>query len=224
MLLGLAVSYFLLCRASELWAYANGQLHPEFCLTRNYLTFFYGGVQMAFENRSTATVVHVKFLVSKCDQKRAGCTITRTRLEKKTEKGGASMGAFEALLELLNVYHQLPGGAPLTVRNTSLGCKVFTRSEAVTLLRLMVANSGRDPMQFALHSGRTGGATQLASQGISESLIQRAGRWESRAFMAYMREAWEGANLVSAALVKRRIRVAGGKYVSGIRLALWCEC
>ena len=142
MLLGLAVSYFLLCRASELWAYANGQLHPEFCLTRNYLTFFFGGVQMAFENRSTATVVHVKFLVSKCDQKRAGCTITRTRLEKKTEKGGASMGAFEALLELLNVYHQLPGGAPLTVRNTSLGCKVFTRSEAVTLLRLMVANSG----------------------------------------------------------------------------------
>ena len=51
--LGLAVSYFLLCRASELWAYANGQVHQEFCLARNCLTFFRGGMQVAFENRST---------------------------------------------------------------------------------------------------------------------------------------------------------------------------
>ena len=33
--LGLARSYFLLCRASELRAYANGKVHPEFFLTRN---------------------------------------------------------------------------------------------------------------------------------------------------------------------------------------------
>ena len=37
--LGLAVSYFLLCRASELWAHASGHVHPEFCLTRNCLSF-----------------------------------------------------------------------------------------------------------------------------------------------------------------------------------------
>ena len=52
------------------------------------------------------------------------------------------MGTFEALLELLNVYPQLPRGAPLTVRSTSLGWKVFSRTEAVTALRLMVASSG----------------------------------------------------------------------------------
>ena len=84
------------------------------------------------------------------------------------------MGAFEALLELLNVYPQLPGGAPLTVRRTSLGCNMFTRTEAVTVLRFMVARSGRDPMQFWLHSERIGGGTQLASRGISELQIQRA--------------------------------------------------
>ena len=33
-LLGLVVSSFLLCRVSELWAYANGQAHAEFALTR----------------------------------------------------------------------------------------------------------------------------------------------------------------------------------------------
>ena len=39
MWLGLAVSDFFLCRASELWAYASGQVHPEFCLTRSCLSF-----------------------------------------------------------------------------------------------------------------------------------------------------------------------------------------
>ena len=38
----------------------------------------------------------------------------------------------------------------------SLGRKVFTRTEAVIALRLMVASSGRDPMQFARYSGRIG--------------------------------------------------------------------
>ena len=102
--------YFLLCRATELWAYANGYVYPEFCLTRNCLTFFHGGVQVAFEDRSTATAPQVKFLASKCDQKRGGCTITRTRFEKETEAGGAPMGAFEALVELLDVYPSSQGG------------------------------------------------------------------------------------------------------------------
>ena len=102
--------YFLLCRATELWAYANGYVYPEFCLTRNCLTFFHGGVQVAFEDRSTATAPQVKFLASKCDQKRVGCTITRTRFEKETEAGGAPMGAFEALVELLDVYPSSQGG------------------------------------------------------------------------------------------------------------------
>ena len=55
MWLGLAMSYFLLCRASELWAYANGQVHLEFCLTRNCFVFGHGGIQVAFENRSAAS-------------------------------------------------------------------------------------------------------------------------------------------------------------------------
>ena len=59
--LGLAMSYFLLRGASELWAYANGQVHPEFCLTRNCLTFFHEGIQVAFENRSAASAVQVIF-------------------------------------------------------------------------------------------------------------------------------------------------------------------
>ena len=133
------------------------QSSPEFCLTRECLTFLREGVPVAFENRSTATALQIRFEASKCDQKRAGCTITRTRLSNEREMGGVLMGAFEVLLELLDVHPQLPGEAPLTARATSRDWKVFTRTEAVTALRLMVGYSGRDPMQFALHSGRIGG-------------------------------------------------------------------
>ena len=183
MWLGLAVSYFMLCRASEMWAYADGKVHPDFCLTRECLAFSREGVQVEFGNRSTATAVQIRFVASKCDQKRAGCTITRTRLSNEREMGGVLMGAFQVLLELRDVHPHLPREAPLTVRATSRGWKVFTRTEAVTALRLMVGCSGRDPMQFAHHSGRIGGGTQVAAQGISELQIQRAGRWKSRAFM-----------------------------------------
>ena len=67
MWLGLALSYFLLCRASELWAYADGKNHPEFCLTCNCFTLFRGEVQVAFDNRATANSVKVRFVASKTD-------------------------------------------------------------------------------------------------------------------------------------------------------------
>ena len=220
MWLGLAVSnYFLLCRASELWACEDGKVHPELGLTRECVTFSRQGVQVKFGNRSTATTVQIRFVASKCKKKRAGCTVTRTRLSIEREMGGVLMGTFEVLLELLDVHLQLKGEAPLTVRATSRGWKVFTRTEAVTVLRLMVGCSVRDPMQFALHSGRIGGSTQLAAQDISELQIQRAGRMKSRAFMTYVREAGEGAEVFSAALAQTPIFLE----VRLTQAAVWCE-
>ena len=127
------------------------------------------------------------------------------------------MGAFEALLELLSVHPQLPGRAPLTTGSTSGGWKVFTRSEAVAALRLMVGSSGRDPMQFALHSRRIGGATQVATQGLSDLQIQRAGRWKSRAFMTYVKEAEEGRGDLHYTRPKRRIGGSGWPYGVSVR-------
>ena len=50
----LVLSYFLLYRAPESWAYANGKVHPEFCPTRSWLTLFLGDAPVAFESRSIA--------------------------------------------------------------------------------------------------------------------------------------------------------------------------
>ena len=144
--LGLARSYFLLCRAWELRAYPDGKVYPEFCLTRNCLTFYRGEVQVAFENRATANSVHVRFVASKTDHKREECTITWTRLANARETGEGPVGAFEVLLDLA-VHPLLPGGSPLTVRRTSRGRKPFTRTEAVAALRLKIGRSGREPAQ-----------------------------------------------------------------------------
>ena len=202
MWLGLALSYFLLCQASELFAYANGLVHPDFCLTRDCLTFFRGDIQVNIEDRARADSVRVLFVASKTDQNREGCTTTCVRMAEGAGVGKTPVGAFEALVELLDAHPQLPGGAPLMTRRTASGWKVTTRTEAVVALRMMAASADKNPAQFALHSGRIGGATKLPAQGMSELQIQRTGRWKSRVFMVYVRDAGEGAQKVSAALTR----------------------
>ena len=110
--LGLALSYFLLCRASELFAYANGLVHPDLCLTRDCLAFFRGDVQANIKSE------HVRTLSRFClwGQK-------QTKIEKVVQPpacawrkvagvGKTPIGAFEALVELLDAHQRLPGGAP----------------------------------------------------------------------------------------------------------------
>ena len=86
--------------------------------------------------------------------------ITRTRVTNAEEPGDGSIGAFDALLDLLAVHTLLAGASLLIVTLTSRDSKTFTWTEAVATLRLMIGGNGRDPAQYALHSGRIGGAAQ----------------------------------------------------------------
>ena len=67
------------------------------------------------------------------------------------------------------------------------------RSEGVRLI----------PEEFALHSGRIGGATKLPAGGASDAVIQREGRWASNAFMRYVTANMEDPVWVSEVLVER---------------------
>ena len=54
------------------------------------------------------------------------------------------------------------------------GWRVTNRREATHALRMIVGGVGRYHLQYALHSGRIGGATQLAAQGATNiQIIQR---------------------------------------------------
>ena len=68
-------------------AYANGLVHPDFCLTRDCLTFFRGDLQVSIEDRARADSVKVLFVTSKTDQNREGRTTTRVRMAEGARVG-----------------------------------------------------------------------------------------------------------------------------------------
>ena len=129
---GLALSFHLLCRASEIWAYGNGLVHADFCLTRRDLAFFSGAFQLAWEERRAADRVEVTFRASKSDSKRLGSIVTRTRVTKGKGRfwDVESLGALEILLDLLDLHPELSRSAPLTQTRTATGWKGTTRTVA----------------------------------------------------------------------------------------------
>ena len=91
----------------------------EFCLTRGDITFCNGLTRLFGSDRKMADRVEVLFRASKADQKRAGATITRTRVRSNnTEQwGGVDSGAVEILLDLFDLQSDLGERAPLMQAN-----------------------------------------------------------------------------------------------------------
>ena len=83
------------------------------------------------------------------------------------------------------------------------GSRLRRRLSVVATARENREESGKArlvPEEFALHSGRIGGATRLAGMGASARVIQREERWSSSAFMVYVRANMEDPQWVSEAL------------------------
>ena len=107
------------------------------------MAFFAKAYQLAWEDRRAADRVEVTFRASKSD-KRLGVIVKRTRVPVRTGKGRVggvkSNGALEILLDLLDMYHQLSGSAPLMQTRTATGWNVVTRTAATKALRKMVSS------------------------------------------------------------------------------------
>ena len=162
------------CRASEIWAYGNGLVHPDFCLTRRDVVFFRGTTRPAWKDRRRADKVEVTFRARKSDQNQLGAVVPRTRLAAADGVEGdvRSKGALEILLDLLDRYPTLDKAAPLMQTYSVAGWWAINRREATHALRVILGGVGMDPLQYALHSGRIGGATQLAAQGTTNVQIE----------------------------------------------------
>ena len=185
----------------------NGPIHPDFCLTRKDVVFFRGTTQLAWKDKLRADKEEVTFRAGKSDQNRLDSVVPRSRVAAAdgVDGGVKSKGALEILLDLLDLYPTLDGAAPLMQTYSVARWWVINRREAIHALRMIVGGVGRNPLQYALHSGRIGGATQLAAQGAANVQIQRAGRWKSLAFMVYVRADGEGAEFVSQALIQHTV-------------------
>ncbi|CAM9989498.1 unnamed protein product [Pylaiella littoralis] len=119
--MGIALSYFLLCRASELWAYDDGLVHADFCLRRGTFVFFKGVYKLAWDVRRQADRVEVTFNVSESDQKRQGAVVTREKVVEDTEgrKSFEKMGALKSI-DFLDVHPELGSNAPI-MQSAKLG-------------------------------------------------------------------------------------------------------
>ena len=222
MWLMLANSYFFLGRASEMFAYNDGKIHKDFGLTRGDVSFFCGMVQVSAPGLwRCADRVELLFRGSKGDKKRYGEVVSR----KKTVVGASAfnwesmppsvahqvtgeVGGFEVMLELMLLYPNLESSSPLATYADGNRWRVWTRNQATASLRDLVGKQGMVPEEYALHSGRIGGATKLAAGGVSNMEIQRQGRWKSDAFMMYVRATREEEVKVSRVLASNA--VAGG--------------
>ena len=189
--LGLGMSYFFLTRASEMFAESTNRVHPDHSLRRKDVADFMNERQLQWPFWSLADRVEVRFRASQGDQLRRGARITRTKEDilRKGNQASSLPGVVDVVVELLSCFRTLPSEAPLMAYFSSSGVPViWTQSHATKALRQLVAAAGANPIDYALHSLRIGGATQLSAGRISSDLLQKEGRWKSDAFKAYVRK------------------------------------
>jgi len=63
----------------------------------------------------------------------------------------------------------------------------LTHEQFVTAVRKALATAGVDTSKYCAHRFRIGAATTVAEWGIQDSLIRTMGRWESSAYLLYIR-------------------------------------
>jgi hypothetical protein len=115
------------------------------------------------------------------------------------KKGMMEMGGVAIILELLDVYPDLPEAAPLMAFWEEGEMKCWSAAQALRGFReaLKRCVEGVEANDFTLHSGRVGAATWLALQGASAAVIKAAGRWKSEAYLVYLRVVEEAHSMAS---------------------------
>jgi len=87
-----------------------------------------------------------------------------------------------ALQIYLRIRPAVPG--PLFIHKNM---KPITRNAVSQVLRAAIGRTGLDPTEYAPHSLRIGRATDLARQNTPEHIIKKTGRWNSTAYLKYIR-------------------------------------
>jgi hypothetical protein len=186
---GLATGYVCLLRAEELWAQDSGEgrgrVRPRRGILRQQLEFRLESRELPAERWREATHVAVHLLAHKGDQFGRGSIRARGGVCAEIVKG--LFGVFAG---------QLPPEAPLCAvpvqrvpgRWFEIGAAEATETlrEMLGMLKLQGQLDG-EPHEYALHSGRIGGAVAEQRAGASDAQLREGGGWHSNAHQAYER-------------------------------------
>ena len=96
--------------------------------------------------------------------------------------GDTKVCPVEAIIAFLRRRPPLTG--PLFIH---LNHKPIARAAVSKILRRAATAAGYDPQDFSPHSLRVGRATDLAWDGVPEHIIKKTGRWNSNAYLQYLR-------------------------------------
>ena len=83
----------------------------------------------------------------------------------------------------------------------------LTREVFVAKVREALSEAGFDPLKFAGHSFRIGAASTAARRGVEDSLIKTLGRWQSSAYLLYVRIPQEHLAWLSTILADKQCKV-----------------
>ena len=178
------VCFFGFLRAGEITLKANEQFD-----TTSHLSF----EDVATDDRSNPTFIQLMLKTSKTDPFRNGANITI----------GATGDEICPVTALFS-YLRLRGNAPGPLFRTDKGLPL-TRACFVARFREALEKAGlrgTEAQQYSGHSFRAGAASTAAAMGMEDSLIKTLGRWESSAYLIYLRLPREDLQSVSKKLAR----------------------
>ena len=158
--------FFGFLRAGELTVPSGSEYDPGVHLNVGDLTL---------DNATQPSLVRVNIKQSKTDPFRKGVYLYLGRT-------GTDLCPVAALLDFL----QARGTAPGMLFTFEDG-RLLTRQRFVDLVRDALQKAGVPREKYCGHSFRIGAATTAAARGVEDCIIQTLGRWESLAYLRYVR-------------------------------------
>ena len=130
---------------------------------------------LAVDDAIRPTCLKITIKQSKTDPFRKG-------VDLYVGRGQEHLCPVAAVLSFLSVRGSIPG--PLFVFKDG---RPLTRARFAQAVRQALSEAGVDQSKYCSHSFRIGAATTAAAKGIEDSVIQTLGRWQSAAYLQYVR-------------------------------------
>ena len=173
------VCFFGFFRAGEITVPSQGSFNPARHLS-------WGDV--AVDSKVSPKVIRVTLKFSKTDQLGKGTEVYLGRT-------GCSLCPVAATLAYMSARGDQPGQF-FRFKNR----EALTKAKFVHHVRSVLQRAGLPQDEFAGHSFRIGAATAAAKAGLEDSTIRTLGRWNSAAFLVYIRTPRESLAGMSAVL------------------------
>ncbi len=175
-------AFFVFSRLGELLPENSSSAHPATSL-------MWGDVTV--DDPVTPKMVKFHLKKAKCDQFGKGVDVIVGRTHQE-------LCPVTALVSFMAYRGSKPG--PFFTDSDS---KVWLKCNFVDVIRHILRTLGLPQDQYAGHSFRIGAATSAAQAGIADSTIQTLGRWQSSAFLQYIRMPKESLAGVSRTLASQ---------------------